>query len=147
MMALIWASLTPAGSDTVMPLGNVRTAPFAAALSGRPPGVEAPKEPRPAPLSAAGAGSLASCSWTLLGSRPSTRAAEPTSRGVRSAAFWTASTLSAWPMWISTSALIPGRSSPCRFAMWTCTGNIVTFCTVSALGSILITVPSNGWLG
>ena len=54
----------------------------------------------------------ASCRCTASVERPSTWAAEPTSRGVRSAAFGTASTLSRRPTWISTSVFIPGLSSP-----------------------------------
>ena len=64
---------------------------------------------------------------------PSTCAAEATSRWVRSAALGTASTLSRWPTWISTSVFMPGRSSPSRLSIRTSTGNIVTFCSVSRL--------------
>ena len=44
-------------------------------------------------------------------------------------------------------AFIPGRSSAARFSIRTSTGNMVTFCSVTACGSILSTVPSNGRLG
>ena len=42
---------------------------------------------------------------------------------------------------------MPGRSSPSRLSIRTSTGNIVTFCSITAWGSILSTVPSNGRLG
>src|SRR5207302_935806 len=84
------SGVTPGGSVTVRPFGSVRVcapppppppAPSAAAAVSRPAG--------PA-LSAAWA--AASCCATVSESSPSRPAAEPTSRGVRSAALGTAST-------------------------------------------------------
>ena len=50
-------------------------------------------------------------------------------------------------MWTSTSAFMPGRSSPCSLAIRISTGNIVTFWVVCDCGSILRTLPSNGRFG
>ena len=74
-------------------------------------------------------------------------AAEPTSRGVRSAAFGTASTPWRCPMWISTSVFIPGLSRWSGFKMFTSTGNMVTFWLTCACGSIFKTRPSNRRFG
>src|SRR5439155_854047 len=56
------------------------------------------------------AGAAASWACTSLGSRPSTWAAEATSRWVRSAEFGIASTPWRWPTCTSTSAFMPGFS-------------------------------------
>ncbi len=70
-----------------------------------------------------------------------------TSESARSAAVGTAGTPSRLAISISTSAFMPGFSSPPRLAILMSTANIVTFCSTIACGSILSTSPSNGWFG
>ena len=59
-----------------------------------------------------------------------------TSESARSAAVGTAGTPSRLAIWISTSAFMPGFSSPPRLAILMSTANIVTFCSTIACGSI-----------
>ena len=148
MAARTCSSVTPAGSETVRPSRRVITAPLSLE---RAPSVP-PRDARAAALSPVAtwrvAGRCAVRSFcTASAERPSTSAADPTSRWVRSAEFGTARTPSRWPTWTSTSLFIPGRSRPPRLSIRTSTGNIVTFCSVCACGSILSTEPSNGRLG
>ncbi len=146
------SGVTPGGSVIWRPSRIVMTAPLAA-VSGfalPPPPSEAElwtvSPPARGP-GAAGAGvEAASCCITCWGSRPSTCAAEATSRWVRSAALGIASTPGRWPTWISTSVFIPGLSRCPGFRMFTSTGNIVTFWLTVACGSILSTAPWNGRL-
>ena len=146
--AFICASVTPSGRFTSLPRTIIVR--FLGA-SGRP--LRAPSDARLAVSPFAGVDARVTlseaASWrcTSAGSSPSTEAAEATSRWVRRVELETARTSRRSPTWISTSAFIPGRSSPSRLAIRTMTGNIVTFWEDSAWGSILATVPSKGRLG
>ena len=73
---------------------------------------------------------------------PSTIAAGWRSSGVTTALFGIKSTPIASASSISTSAFIPGRSSPESLSSCTITGNMVTFCCTSACGSIFSTIPT-----
>ncbi len=63
------------------------------------------------------------------------------------AAFGTATTSSRRAIRTWTSAFIPGLSRPSGLSSRTSTGNIVTFCSTTACGSILRTVPAKVRLG
>ncbi len=68
-------------------------------------------------------------------------AAGPTSVVCTMALLGTRTTSKASSMKTSTSAFIPGLSSPERLSSDTITGNIVTFCSTCAWGSIFSTEP------
>ena len=138
------SAVTPGGRVIVRPLGVVNVAP-------PPPVPVCPFPLSPGAMLSRGArrgvGAVASRCSTRSGSRPSTLAAEPTSRCVRSAALGTASTPWRCPVWTLTSVFIPGLSRCPGFGMPTSTVNIVAFWTTWACGLIFTTTPANGWFG
>ena len=77
----------------------------------------------------------------LSTSRPSAIAAGPTSVVFTIALLGTTSTFTASSTITSTSAFMPGFNSPPRLSMLTMTGNIVTFCSTVACGSIFLIAP------
>ncbi len=70
-----------------------------------------------------------------------------TSRSVRNAMTGTARTSWREAIETSTSAFMPGISSPSGLLIEMITANMVTFCSTTACGSIFTTSPAKGWFG
>ena len=109
MAARTSAALTPSGSGTWRPMNSIVLPDGAGGAGG---GAESPGGLAACAARSRSSRAAASIGWSWSSLIPSTIAAEPTSRSVRSAELGTASTFSRWPTCTCTSAFMPGFSSP-----------------------------------